>query len=97
MNKKQLAASVAEKTGITKTDAEKYVNAVVGAIADNICEGDNEVQLPDFGRFYVKTVPSRQGTNPATGEKMTIEAHDKIVFKPSDNMYLYSRKHPVEK
>ena len=40
MNKTQLTAIVAEKTGISKTDAAKYVNAVLGAIADNLTEGD---------------------------------------------------------
>ena len=97
MNKTRLTAAVAEKAGISKAEANLYVNAVLGVIADNICEGDNEVAIPDFGRFFVKTVPARQGGNPATGEKIQIEAHEKIVFKPSDNMGIYSRKHAAEK
>ena len=40
MNKTQLAAAVAEKAGVSKADAATYVNMVLGAIADNICEGD---------------------------------------------------------
>ena len=43
MNKTQLTAAVAEKTGISKADAQKYVNAVLGVVADNITEGDCEV------------------------------------------------------
>jgi len=93
MNKTQLAAAVAEKAGVSKTDAATYVNMVLGAIADNICEGDGEVSIPDFGRFFVKEVPARQGMNPQTKEKITIEAHSKVVFKPSDNLSIFSRKH----
>lgn len=93
MNKTQLAAAVADRMGISKADAAKYVNAVFGVIADNITDGDKEVTIPDFGRFFVKEVSARQGINPQTKEKITIEAHDKVVFKPSDNMDIFSRKH----
>ncbi len=96
MNRTQLAALVAEKIGATKAQANVYVNAVLGTIADNICDGDGEVAIPDFGRFYVKSVPARMGVNPSTGAKIEIEAHDKVVFKCSDNIAIYSRKHPAE-
>ena len=95
MNKTQLTAIVAEKTGISKTDAAKYVNAVLGAIADNLTEGDKEVAIPDFGRFLVKNVPKRQGINPSNREVITIPAHDKVTFKPSENLNIFSRKHGV--
>lgn len=93
MNRTELIAQVAERAEVTKADAAKYVNAVIGVIADNMTKGDKSLALPDFGRFYVKQVPERQGVNPATKEPITIEAHEKVVFKPSDNMDLYSRKH----
>ena len=81
MNKTQLTAIVAEKTGISKADAAKYVNAVLGTIADTLTEGDKEVAIPDFGRFLVKSVPERQGINPATKEKIEIPAKKVIKFK----------------
>lgn len=93
MNKTQLVAAVAAKTEISKNDANKLVNAVLGAIADNLTEGDGELAIPDFGRFVVKDVPERQGINPQTKEKITIEAHKKVVFKASDNLSIFSRKH----
>ena len=95
MNKTQLTAIVAEKTGISKADAAKYVNAVLGTIADTLTEGDKEVAIPDFGRFLVKSVPERQGINPATKEAITIPAHEKVTFKASDNLNIFSRKHSV--
>jgi nucleoid DNA-binding protein len=93
MNKTQLTSAVAEKAEISKAQAAKLVDTLLGVIADNICTGDKEIAIPDFGRFFVKEVPARQGINPQTKEKITIEAHEKIVFKPSDNMDVFSRKH----
>ena len=71
MNKTQIVAAFAEKAGITKTDASKFFNALMGVMADNIVEGDGEISIPDFGRFSIKHVAERQGVNPATGEKIT--------------------------
>ena len=93
MNRTELIAKVAERAQVSKADAAEWLNAVVGVIADNLTEGDKGLMLPDFGRFYVKQVPERQGVNPRTKEKITIEAHEKLIFKPSDNLDLYTRKH----
>ena len=93
MKRKELIDEVAKRAEVSKTDAARYLNAVLGAIADNLSEGDHDIAIPDFGRFSVRHVPVRQGQNPQTGEKITIEAHDKIVFKASDNIGIYSRKH----
>ena len=49
-----------------------------------------------FGRFYIKCCQARTGFNPNTKERIEIEAHDKIAFKASDNMAIYSRKHSAE-
>ena len=70
--------------------------ALMGVMADNIVEGDGEISIPDFGRFSIKHVAERQGVNPATGEKITIAARDKVVFKASDSLPYFSRKHSNE-
>ena len=85
MKRKQLIDEVARRAEISKNDAAKCLNAVLGAIADNLTEGDKDIAIPDFGHFAVKHVPERKGKNPQTGEPITIEAHDKIG--------IYSRKH----
>ena len=64
MNRAQLTAQIAEKTGVSKAQAGKLLNTVLGCIADNICEGDGEVAIPDFGRFYIKSCQARTGFNP---------------------------------
>ena len=92
MNKTQLVAAIAAKADLTKAEAAKYLNTVLGVVADTL-SANEEIAVPDFGKFVIKHVPERQGINPATKEKITIEAHDKIVFKAFDNLSIYSRKH----
>ena len=43
MKRKELIDEVAKRAEVSKTDAAKYLNAVLGAIADNLTEGDNEI------------------------------------------------------
>ena len=93
MNKTQLIAALASEVEISKVQAAKYVNSMLGIIADNLCEGDREVAIPDFGRFFIKHMAERNCVNPVTGEKIKIEARDKVAFKASDNISIYSRKH----
>uniref|UniRef100_UPI0040275B51 HU family DNA-binding protein n=1 Tax=Prevotella sp. TaxID=59823 RepID=UPI0040275B51 len=93
MNRTELIAKVAERAQVSKADAAKCLNTVLGVIADNLTKGDKELTLPDFGRFYVKQVPERQGVNPRTKEKITIEAHEKLIFKPSDSLALSTLQH----
>jgi len=96
MNKTQIVTAFAEKAGITKADATKYFHTLMGVMADNIVDGDGEIAIPDFGKFSIKHVAERQGVNPATGEKITIAARDKVVFKASDSLQYYTRKHCKE-
>lgn len=93
MKRAQLIESVAERAGISKAQAQKIVHTVFGVIAHNLTEGDGELQLTDFGTFQRKDVPERTARNPRTGEKITVEAHTKITFKPSATMPYYTRKH----
>ena len=97
MNRTQLTDAVARSLQVSKAQAGRCINAVLGSIADNLTDGDHEVAIPDFGRFFVKNVAERQYVSPATGEKITVEAHERLVFKASDYMNYYSRKHAVDK
>ena len=79
MNKTELVAVVAEKTGMTKKDAEVALNAVVAAIADAVAAGE-KVQVSGFGSFDVKARDARTGRNPKTGEAVEIAASKRVVF-----------------
>ena len=73
MNKTELIAAVAEKTDLSKKDADAAVSAVLGAITDALKAGD-KIQLVGFGTFEVRNRAAKQGINPATKEKIQIAA-----------------------
>ncbi|WP_406677473.1 HU family DNA-binding protein [Moorella sp. ACPs] len=81
MNKVDLVASVAEKTDLTKKEAEKVVSAVLASIEEALAQGD-KVQLVGFGTFEIKERAARVGRNPRTGEEIKIAATRVPVFKP---------------
>ena len=73
------ASPVVPITGATETATKAMIAAVFDAIAASAAEGD-DVAIPGFGKFTVKSRPERQGRNPATGEAMTIKASRKVSF-----------------
>ncbi len=81
MNKSELVDQVAEKTEMSKKDSEKAVKAVFDSITDGLVKGD-KVQLVGFGTFEVRSRKEREGRNPATGEKIRIQALKVPAFKP---------------
>ena len=81
MNKADLIAAVAEKTGFTKKDAEVAVNATMASIEETLIKGDR-VQLIGFGTFEVRQRKARTGRNPRKpGETIEIAASKAPVFK----------------
>ena len=85
MNKTELIAAVAEKTGLTKKDAERVVNATVETITESLCKGD-KVQVSGFGIFEVKAREARVGRNPRTKETIQIPASKLPAFKASKTL-----------
>jgi len=73
MNKSDLVGNVAELSGLSKSDADKAVDAVFAAITGALKSGD-DVRLVGFGNFSVTDRPAREGRNPRTGESLTIAA-----------------------
>ena len=80
MNKAELIAAIAAKTGETKKTAEKLVNAFVETVTEALTEGD-KVQLVGFGSFEVRKRAARKGRNPRTKEEIKIPASKAPVFK----------------
>lgn len=81
MTQKDLIAGMAEKSGLTKTDAEKALKALTETVTFAMQQGD-EVALPGFGKFCVGDRSARTGKNPQTGEAMQIPACKVPKFKP---------------
>ena len=82
MNKTELLAAVAEKTGMSKKDAERAVAATLETITASLAKGDR-VQLSGFGTFEVKERGARVGRNPRTKETIEIPASRTPAFKAS--------------
>ena len=80
MNKAELIAAIAAKTGETKKGVEATVNAFVDVITEALIEGD-KVQLVGFGSFEVRKRSARKGRNPQTKEEIKIPASKAPVFK----------------
>lgn len=80
MNKAELISAVAEKSELTKKDAEKAVNSMISVITETLAKGER-VQLVGFGTFEVRDRAERKGRNPQTREEIVIPASKAPVFK----------------
>ena len=85
MSTSQLVDHVAERTGMSKSQAKQAVNAVFEAMSERLASGER-IQLSGFGSFEVRERAERQGTNPKTKEKMTIAASRAVGFRPASSL-----------
>ena len=85
MNKLELIAVVAERSGLSKKDAERVLNATIDTVSATIAKGDR-VQISGFGTFEARQRSPRMGRNPVTKESMEIPATRVPTFKPSKNL-----------
>ena len=80
MNKVTLVAKIAEKSGLSKKQAELALGAFIDSVTEALKEGD-KVQMMGFGTFEVKERAARTGRNPSTGETIEIPASKTPTFK----------------
>ena len=80
MNRMELVAAIAEKTELSKKDAEKALKAFTDVVAEELKKGE-KIQLVGFGTFEVSERAAREGRNPQTGEDMKIAASKSPKFK----------------
>lgn len=80
MNKSELIAAVADKTGMSKKDTETVLAAMINTITEAL-QAEEKVQLVGFGSFEVKKRAARTGLNPKTKESISIPASKAPVFK----------------
>lgn len=80
MTKTELIDKVAEKTGLTKKDSGKAIDAVFDSVSQALAKNE-KVQLVGFGSFEVRRREARKGRNPQTGAEIKIAARKVPVFK----------------
>ena len=80
MNKAELITSMAEKSQLTKKDAETALKAFIDSVQEALENGE-KVQLVGFGTFETRERAAREGRNPRTKEVISIPASVVPVFK----------------
>ena len=85
MNKSELIANIAEHAGISKADAKRALDSLLGAMSKSLKKGDT-VQLVGFGTFGVRARKARKGINPRTGEKIQIKATKVPYFRAGSEL-----------
>ncbi len=80
MNKNELIADVADKTGLTKAKAAETIDAFIAIVSRAMSKGD-EVRLVGFGTFCTVHRKATEGRNPRTGAVIKIAAANKPKFK----------------
>jgi DNA-binding protein HU-beta len=80
MNKTEFINAVAEKSGLSKIDAKKAVEAFVETVSNELKEG-GKVALLGFGSFSVAEKSARKGVNPKTKQPIEIPARKSVKFK----------------
>jgi DNA-binding protein HU-beta len=80
MNRKELIAALANKTGSTKADADRNVVALIEVISSTLEKGD-KITLSGFGIFEVRERAARIGRNPRNGKSLQINAAKVPAFR----------------
>ena len=87
LTKAELVKTMQEAAGkdVTRAAAERAYEALWDAIADELVKGES-VSINKFGTFKVIETATREGRNPATGEKLTIPASKRPKFHASASL-----------
>lgn len=80
MNKTEFISAVSEKSGLSKVDAKKAVEAFVETVSQELKAG-GKVALLGFGSFTVAEKAARKGVNPKTKQPIEIAARKSVKFK----------------
>ncbi len=81
MNKTELIDTTANSAGMTKTDVQKTLEAMLDTITRAVRSGE-KVALTGFGTFELRKRAARTGRNPQTGAQMRVPASKAPAFKP---------------
>lgn len=80
MNKADLVASIAKKSGLTKKASEEALEAIIYSVKQALTK-EEKIQLIGFGTFEVRERAARKGRNPQTGKEISIPAAKVPAFR----------------
>jgi DNA-binding protein HU-beta len=79
MTKSELAEKVAERNGLSGSQARQVLETTIEVVSRELASG-GEVALAGFGKFSVSHRAARQGRNPSTGAPISIAASKAVKF-----------------
>lgn len=85
MNKTELISAIAEKSGLSKVDSKKALEAFMESVAEEVKAG-GKVALVGFGTFSVTQKAARKGINPRTKAVINIPAKKSVKFKAGSEL-----------
>ncbi len=85
MNKKEIIAEIAEKTGLAQKDAHAFLDGFVEVVKEAIRKGD-DVSIVDFGQFCVTERAARRARDFKTGKEMMVPATKAVKFEPGKSL-----------
>lgn len=85
MNKTELIDAIAEKSGLSKVDSKKALDALIESVAGELKSG-GKIALVGFGTFSVTERSARKGINPRTKAAIKIPAKKVVKFKPGADL-----------
>jgi DNA-binding protein HU-beta len=91
MNRTELTQNLADRTGVSVTDCRAVIDSFGELLADTLARG-SDINLTGLGKFSAVDRPERQGTNPATGEAITIAASKQVKFTPAKALKDFRRE-----
>ena len=85
MTKQTLIEAIAAKSGLTKADSSRALEAFMTTVAETLKKGD-KISLTGFGTFQTTKRAAREGRNPRTGEVVKIAARKSVSFKAGSKL-----------
>lgn len=85
MNKAELVADVAERTGLTKAGTASVLNSLIESVKQAVADGE-EVRISDLFTLTVERREAKTGRNPRTGEPVQIPAKNAVKIKPAKSL-----------
>jgi DNA-binding protein HU-alpha len=85
MRKPELAAAIADQTGLSRDKASEVITAFTDQVSASVSKGQ-DVTLIGFGTFNIRKREARNGRNPQTGATIQIPASKTVGFKPGKSL-----------
>ena len=85
MTKAELVAAIAERSGLTRTQARSGLDSLLEVVTETV-KGGQEVRIVGFGSFVPVERPAGLARNPRTGAQVQRDASRTVRFRPGESL-----------